>query len=272
MPISRSRGVDRRQFLRRVGALAGAAAAVPLEGRSQGAAPGGPPGPTGVALLPSPAARAAAAGPAQWAAELLLETCRSRGLGARACRRVEDARPTELRILAAGSGTARAQEVLRKAGAGAPHTPESLALVPVRHGDGELLLASAPDALGLVYAFTELVDRIECAPDALAALRVAAPVADRPACLIRRVMRLFVTDVKDKSCWHDRSLWRHYVTILVTQRFNRINLALGLGSDFARQLRDTYSYLPYPFLDSVPAYNVLPFLLADRDRGRNHQR
>ncbi len=222
-----------------------------------------------MALISDPADPVAAAGPAQWAAELLLETCRSRGLGARACRRVEDARPTELRILAAGSGTARAQEVLRKAGAGAPHTPESLALVPVRHGDGELLLASAPDALGLVYAFTELVDRIECAPDALAALRVAAPVADRPACRIRGVMRLFVSDVEDKSWWHDRSFWRQYLTMLVTQRFNRINLALGLGYDFARQLRDTYFYFPYPFLVSVPGYDVRAVGLADAERARN---
>ena len=264
MPTSR-RGVDRRQFLR-VGALAGAASALPLEGSGHAAPPAGT---AGAALVSDPADPVAAASPVQWAADFLLETCRSRGLTARACRRVEDAGPAELCILAAGSGAPVARELLRTTGAGALDTPESFAIAPVRYRDRALLLATAPDALGLVYALTELADRTLCATEPLAALRVAAPIVDRPVCRIRSVMRLFASDVEDKGWLHDRSFWRQYLTMLVTQRFNRINLALGLGYDFARQLRDTYLYFAYPFLVSVPGYDVRAAGLDDTERARN---
>ncbi len=59
-------------------------------------------------------------------------------------------------------------------------------------------------------------------------------------------MRLFASDVEDRGWFHDRSFWPPYLDMLVTQRFNRFNLAFGLGYDFARQLRDTYFYFPYP--------------------------
>jgi hypothetical protein len=228
-----------------------------------------------VALISDPADPIAAAGPAPWAAGLLLETCRSRGVTARACRRLEEARPDELSILVAGRGNARAQQLLnaqqllKKTGVVAPDTPESFVIAPVRDGARALLLASAPDALGLVYALTELVDRMDCGTEPLGALRVPAPLVDRPTCRIRSVMRLFASDVEDKGWLHDRSFWREYLTMLVTQRFNRINLALGLGYDFARQLRDTYLYFAYPFLVSVPGYDVRAAGLDDAERARN---
>ena len=121
----------------------------------------------------------------------------------------------------AGSGGPLARDLLGKLGVGALDTPESLVLAPARRNGRALLLASAPDALGLVYALTELVDRIESAPDALAALRAATRTVDRPTCRIRSIMRLFASDVEDKGWLHDRSFWRQYLTMLVTQRLNR---------------------------------------------------
>ena len=269
--MARSRGgrVDRRQFLKHVGAVA-AVVASPREGTAGGNAAAGAPGSAeGLALVLDPNDPVASSGPGQWAVERLRRTCESHGLATRLCRRIEEARPQELCLLAAGSGTRTAREILDQAGAGALDTPESLAIAPARRGDRAVLLASAPDALGLAYALTELNDRVECAAEPRDALRIAQRVVDRPTCRIRSVMRIFVSDVEDKGWFHDRSFWPSYLDMLVTQRFNRFNLAFGIGYDFARQLRDTYFYFPYPFLLSVPGYDVRARGLDPAERDRN---
>lgn len=86
---------------------------------------------------------------------------------------------------------------------------------------------------------------------------------------IRSVMRLFASDVEDKSWYNDRDFWRRYLSMLAANRFNRFQLALGLGYDFASNLRDTYFYFAYPFLVSAPGYNVRASVLPDAERDSN---
>jgi len=222
-----------------------------------------------VAVVCSRSDPIASAGPAQWAAGHLRETCAARGLAARICGRLEEAKPDELCIVGTGSATAIARELLGPTRVGALDMPESLAMVPVRHGGRLILVAAAPDPPGLVYALTELADRVHCSADPAQALRSSAETVERPACRVRSAMRLFASDVEDKGWFHDRSFWPAYLTMLVTHRFNRINLALGLGYDFARQLRDTYFYFPYPFFVSVPGYRVRAVGLDEAERDRN---
>ena len=78
----------------------------------------------------------------------------------------------------------------------------------------------------------------------------------QPANQIRGIGRIFASAVEDKGWYNDRSFWRRYLTELATQRFNRFHLALGLGYDQPSGLSDTYFYFAYPFLISVPGYNV----------------
>jgi hypothetical protein len=44
--------------------------------------------------------------------------------------------------------------------------------------------------------------------------------------------------------------------MLATQRFNRVQLAFGIGHDFLRNVRDAYLLFAYPFLVEVPGYDV----------------
>ena len=62
--------------------------------------------------------------------------------------------------------------------------------------------------------------------------------------------------MEDKSWYNDKTFWPQYLSMLVAQRFNRFALALGLGYDFTSRLRDTYFHFAYPFLVSVPGYDV----------------
>lgn len=162
-----------------------------------------------------------------------------------------------------------AQRILSAAGVSLPDAPESLALV---HGAAQgqpVLLATGSDVRGLVYAILEIADRVACAEDSLASLQIERPLLEQPANPIRSIMRLFASDVEDKSWYQDKSFWPPYLTELATQRFNRFNLALGLSYDFPRHVRDAYFYFAYPFLLDVPGYDVRVTNLSIEERDRN---
>ena len=56
---------------------------------------------------------------------------------------------------------------------------------------------------------------------------------------------------------------------MAAQRFNRFNLALGIGYDFLTNVTDAYFLFAYPFLLSVPGYDVRVPHLSDAERDRN---
>ena len=64
-------------------------------------------------------------------------------------------------------------------------------------------------------------------------------------------------------------MWPKYFDMLVTQRFNRFNLAFGIGYDFIRKVTDAYFLFTYPFLLQVPGYQVHVPQLTDAERDRN---
>ncbi len=143
--------------------------------------------------------------------------------------------------------------------------PEALALCQKKDG----VWACGHDARGLTYALLELADRVLYASDVFAALAVPQPITERPANTVRSITRLFTSDVEDKPWFNDREMWPAYLSMLAAQRFNRFNLALGIGYDFLRNVTDAYFIFSYPFLLSVPGYNVRVPQLPDAERDRN---
>ncbi len=131
------------------------------------------------------------------------------------------------------------------------------------------MLACGRDTRGLVYALTELADLVQYAPDPMAALKSVEATIERPANQVRSINRLFCSDVEDKPWYNDRAMWPEYFDMLVTQRFNRFNLAFGIGYDFIRKVTDAYFLFTYPFLLNVPGYNVHVPQLPDEERDRN---
>ncbi len=212
-----------------------------------------------------PTAAAPAVG---WAAAELREALGRRGVAAQTSRGI----PASARgrvVLAGGPESRAARDLLTAVGAALPVEPEALALATGSANGRPVTLAAGADARGLVYALLELVDRVRHAGDPLAALDVPGPVVERPANAVRSIMRLFSSDVHDKGWFHDRSWWATYLTELVTHRFNRFNLALGLGYDFPRTIQDAYFYFPYPFLLEVPGFAVRVTALPEGERERN---
>ena len=161
------------------------------------------------------------------------------------------------------------QQILGAAKISLPDAPEALALARGKIGQRTVTLAAGSDAHGLVYALLELADRVNFSTDPLAVLKIDKPVSERPANAIRSISRGFNSDVEDKPWFQDREFWPPYLAMLAANRFNRFNLTLGLGYDFATGLRDTYFYFAYPFFLSVPGYDVRAVPLPDAERDLN---
>lgn len=192
-----------------------------------------------VALVLDPSDPVASAAPARWAARELEQTLTDAGL---TVRRREQARAGEFSIVASGM----------------PGSPESLALLTTETG----LLARGADARGLAYALYELADSMRHD-------RVHSRIVERPANAVRSVMRQFTSELLDKPWFYDREMWPRYLTMLASQRFNRFHLAFGLGYDALRDVADSYFLFLYPFLLSVPGYDVRASNLPDAERDRN---
>ena len=75
--------------------------------------------------------------------------------------------------------------------------------------------------------------------------------------------------MEDKPWFYDREMWPQYLAMLAENRFNRFNLSFGIGYDFLRGVTDAYFLFAYPFLLSVPGYNVRAVNLPDAERERN---
>ena len=208
--------------------------------------------------------------PVRWALQELEQALTASGSQVGRRGRVTDAKPGDLCIVAAGLNAPIAKDILKRQGVAVAAKPEALALVPGETGGRKVLLACAYDSRGLVYALLELADRVQNGAGA-AALNIRGPINEQPANTVRSVTRLFCSDVEDKPWYNDREMWPRYLTMLAAQRFNRFNLAFGIGYDFIRQVTDAYLLFTYPFLIAVPGYPVRSPQLPDAERDSNLQ-
>ena len=262
---SSTRGETRRQFIKRTGM---ATAAVAGSGLLQFPLYAGDNNPA-IAIVLDESDPVMQRPPVPWAVQRLRDTLAARGVTVRLYEKIELVPPSQECIFVGGPASNIARRVLAAAALSLPDGPECLAIARGTPGQHAVLVAAGSDAQGLVYAVLELADRVRFADDPLAALRAVKPVGERPANPIRSVMRAFVSDVQDKPWFNDRAFWQSYLTMLATHRFNRFNLALGLGYDFTTGITDCYFHFAYPFLVSVPGCHVRAVPLPDAERDRN---
>ena len=259
MDLVKSGGLGRREFLRR-SALAscyGLASSL-VQGQQ-----------FSLIIVADAADPVASAPAALWAVGELEKTLSRRALAVRRSSSIEAASRGDFWILASGGSSVTARKLLDAAKLPLPAGPEALALVRGKLAHNSILLACGSDVRGLVYALLELVDRVDCCPSLSDALNPGKDVIERPSNAIRAISRSFQSDVEDKPWFNDREFWPPYLTMLAAQRFNRFSLSFGLGYDFTRHITDCYFHFAYPFLVSVPGYNVRAEGLPDTERDQN---
>jgi len=221
-----------------------------------------------VAIVADPSDAVASSIPCRWARKEIARALEARGVKVEEFRSLEQAPLNSLCIIASGSNENAARTAVKQAGLALSNEPESLALVPFSDGSRRGIRACG-DSRGLQYALLELADRIQHSDRPFAALEQQPALAERPCNSLRSIGRLFCSDVQDRPWFYDREMWPAYFSMLATQRFNRFSLNLGIGYDSLENVRDAYFLFAYPFLLSVPGYDVRAANLPDQERDRN---
>jgi hypothetical protein len=223
----------------------------------------------GVSIVIDPADSIAGSTPSQWAANQLVESLTTMGVRVHRCDHLNQTKSGDLNIVVAGSASSSARQLLKGVGVKMPGVAEALGLVPAKSDDKQVLLACGYDVRGLVYALLELADCVRYSDQSLDSLNIQKPIVERPANTIRSLSRLFVSEIEDKPWFYNQEMWKQYLTMLATQRFNRFNLSMGIGYDFLQNVTDAYFLFAYPFFISVPGYNVRVPQLPDAERDKN---
>src|SRR6185295_5333508 len=156
---------SRRGFLQRIGVAAAIASGAAAQ-------------PKAVSIVAEPEDAIASSAPARWAIKTLQESLEARGFTVTKRQRIAEAGAGEICILAGGAASSAAQGILKSAGVAVAAVPEALALAQGRVAGRQVLLAAGQDPRGLVYALTELSDRLQLLAEPLAALTVAKPVTE----------------------------------------------------------------------------------------------
>src|SRR5258706_10761336 len=145
--------------------------------------------------------------------------------------------------------------------------PDEFRIIPGAMNGTPALLVSAGDVRGFVYALLELAERVRFG--GIVALHLKDSVTEGPANRVRSVARAFCSEVEDKPWFYSQEFWHGYLDMLIACRFNRFNFSLGIGYDFPRGVTDDYFHFPYPYLVTVPGYDVHAAPLAEGERERN---
>ena len=221
-----------------------------------------------VSLVADPADPVASSPPCQWALKEVSQALAQHGIKVGEFASLQQTPAISFCIVASASHRNPARELLDTSAVALFDEPESLALAPFAKENKHGILACG-DVRGLMYALLELADRARHSDSPLSALEQREAIAERPFNSIRSIGRIFSSDIQDKPWFYDREMWPAYFSMLAMQRFNRFSLNFGVGYDFLDNVRDAYFLFAYPFLLSVPGYNVRVVNLLDQERDHN---
>ncbi len=132
------------------------------------------------------------------------------------------------------------------------------------------ILIYAVNYRGLIYAITEIVDIIKFSKNNK--LIIKKNIIEKPSTKIRSISKCFESIDEDKEWFYDKKSWDEYLTLLISERFNRFTITLGMqynypyGNEF---IKDVYLYLPYPFLVSPKGYKIKLSNFNSKERNKN---
>jgi len=245
--------MERREFLKTAG---GASVAAIVPGATAQAA-------RSYAIVADANDAVVSAPAVRWAVEQLRAAIAAKGRLCRVVSPSEHVRGVALSVVVAGPGSALAKGFAR---ADATITgAEAFRLMPGRYAGMPAILLSASDARGYVYGLLELAERMRFAINPATALQLTKAFEERPANEARCVSRYFCSELEDKPWYYDREFWLGYLDLLAACRFNRFSMAFGLEYDFPKGVTSDYLHFPYPYLVSVPGYEVSVMQLVKAD-------
>ncbi len=206
---------------------------------------------------------------ASWALDRLRASLQKKGISSTIVQQLSESQSQARCVLVSSSTGELARDILRARRISVSEKAESLGILEGEAGNRSVLLVCGSDRAGLTYGLLELTDRAQHASRPLSSLAQPMPIKEEPANPVRSIYRPFTSEIEDKPWFYNRELWQEYLTMLATQRFNRFNLAFGMGYNTASHVLDSYFLFPYPFLLSVPGYDVRMGNLPAAERDKN---
>ncbi|MDX1699196.1 MAG: hypothetical protein R3250_01200 [Melioribacteraceae bacterium] len=207
--------------------------------------------------------------PIEWAIGQLNGVLKSKGIESQILYNLSTIKKPGIRVVLTPGESKLAQEISGKAGIEIPKNAESLAIIKGEIKNEPVIMVTGSDTRGIIYGILELADRIAYNQNPLMMLKEIENLVEQPANSIRSMTRLFVSDIEDKSWFYDKEFWKSYLTMLISHRFNRFSLTLGLGYDSPIEVTDSYFIFAYPYLVTVPGYDVKVAELPTGEREKN---
>ena len=221
-----------------------------------------------VAIVLDPSDRVASTEPVLWAIGELERTLTTAGHASVRVSRAADAAVGMFCVAISGTTSAVDTALLGRLRSTMGEGPERLSMAPARLSNRDGVVLTGSDARGLVYAVLDFADRVRASGLKDLPRVLTKTVTERPANSVRSVMRQFTSETYDSPWLFDRDFWPPYLSMLASQRFNRLHLGFGLGYDTLQGVTDSYLLFLYPFLVKVPGYDVTMTNVSDADRTR----
>ena len=149
---------------------------------------------------------------------------------------------------------------------------ESFSINPTQKDFSKIIIYGY-DTRGLIYAITEIVDRFENQTNKKINFKnIFYKTSEIPKTKIRSISKCFESDVEDLKWFYDKTMWREYLNMLISNRYNRFTFTLGMqynypyGNEF---IKDVYFYLAYPFLVKPKGYKIYAEGINKKNRKKN---
>lgn len=202
-----------------------------------------------------------------WAVNELKTALRNKNIKLHIINKIDEAK--NFCIVLSSLQSSFAKNILAQKKLLSPEGTEVLCIVETKENKLNILLVAGTDNTGLVYAVTELTDRVNCLETNRQALEFTEPVIEKPNSKTRSVLRNFSSELEDKPWFYDKQYWIKYFDLLVYSRINRFNFSTGMAYNSVQNITDGYMVFPYPFFVDVPGYQVKPKGLSSEERKKN---
>ena len=155
-----------------------------------------------------------------------------------------------------------------------PDLEESFVIKSINNNFNTIVLYGS-DTRGLIYAITELADRIDNIISNKNILKnIFIETTQIPKTKIRSISKCFESNIEDLTWFNSKVMWKEYLNMLITNRFNRFTFTVGMqynypyGNEF---IKDVYLYLAYPFLVKPKGYKIYAQGLSIKERKNNFE-
>lgn len=194
----------------------------------------------------------------EWGLSCLVESMRHQDINVSLNQSFADVQNADLCILIHNPGTNAHDLAIPSRETDLSEEPGSFCILREERNGKKVLAITGANLQGVLYAILEIADRVKYAEAPLDELAKIEDMAEKPETAIRSITRIFASEVEDKPWFYDHTFWIQYLNELVTHRFNKFHLALGMGYDYGHDpgVKDNYFCFAYPFLVSVPCYDV----------------